>query len=340
MTCCDPPPRSYADFQSFLTAYRKSCALMTAHELGIFKILAKGPKNAGKLCLETGMDISYGTRFLDTLHHLGLLDKQEDMVELSPFSRRFLCEKSEEYQGRSLDFEKRLIESWQQLLATLCRGKRVYGTGKKSPDEYKKALAAYLGAMDDAARIRARELWDRIKPGDYGVILDAGAGSGAFLIEFMGRHPRWKGVFCDLPDVVNRAVSNPVFSPFMDRMDFKAVNFLDDTTCLDVVRADIILCSNLVHCQGFEETEGLLSRLVEALSRQGVLIIHDFLKNHGTRGALYDLHMMLNTYNGRTYTTDELRTMVNLEFHHVLTLPSGSCALFFSNRDSMSEFFV
>lgn len=334
---------NYRDFQDLLTAYRISRVLMNAHELGIFEVLSHGQVRAGDICLKTHMDSAYGLRFLEVLTHLGFLENQDDRIGLTEFSRRFLAKDSNDYQGQSLEFEKFLFESWEHLAPTLCQGKRVYGVKEKHPDEYKAALNLYLGAMDNAARIRARELWDRIRPGQPGLILDAGAGSGAFLVEFLDRETSWRGIFCDLPDVIRTALSNPRIKPMLNRLSFRVANLLDDQESFSSVQANIILCSNLVHCQGKEETQGLLSRLIPALSDDGCLIVHDFFTDEGHRGALYDLHMMLNTYNGRTYSISDLCNMVKglgLPYHRILRLESSSTALVLSRTEKAQGFIV
>jgi hypothetical protein len=332
MTKQSRKPSTYDDFQEILTGYRKSFVLMAAHDLGIFRVLNHEEPTVEGLLEQTGIDPDYGMRFLEALCAMGFLEIEGKHICLTPFSRKYLCVTSDEAQDTSLDFEKTLVGSWHQLRKTLQLGKRMYHTTEKTPEEYNQALSLYLDSMDDAARVRARELWERIEPGQSGVIMDAGAGSGAYLSTFLNLHAGWRGIFCDLPDVIRRALINPGLSPFLDRLDFKTVNFLDHVSNSGNDRADLILCSNLIHCQGREETEGLLSRLVPLLNPNGHLVIHDFFKDQGERGALYDLHMMLNTYNGRTYTIEETCTMVPVKLQHTLALPSGSIALVFSSR--------
>jgi hypothetical protein len=85
----------------------------------------------------------------------------------------------------------------------------------------------------------------------------------------------------------------------------------------------------MIHCQGAGETAGLLRRAAAKVGGQGLLVIHDFFTDD-RRGALYDLHMMLNTYNGRTYAVQEVEEMAkSLGFvrQRVHQLPSGSVLL-------------
>lgn len=334
----------FLEFMDMLTAYRKTRVLMCAHELGIFEALTHGMHRAGEICAKTGMDESYGTRFLEVLAQLGFLERHGNDYGLGTFARRFLTKGAHFYQGESLEFEKTLTRSWNHLSQTLVQGKRVFNAGEKSPDEYQSSLDLYLHAMDNAARIRAGELWRMIQPSrDGGLILDAGAGSGAFLKDFLNRNPSWNGVFCDLPDVVALARNNPELSGLIHRIDFRAVNLLDEADGQIHHQADILLCSNLVHCQGVEETRVLLSRLAPHVSPSGCLIVHDFFTDQGPEGAMYDLHMMLNTYNGRTYSMDHVRDMMtSMGFirQRVLELDSSSMALVFSKEEFSSDFFV
>jgi len=335
---------AYRAFQDLLTAYRTSRVLMSAHELGIFETLAHGRDSARGICLKTGMDIPYGSRFLNVLVHLGLLDTQAETFALSEFSKCFLVKQSAAYQGRTLEFEKALFDAWQSLAQTLRQGTRVYGVTEKSTEDYKASLSLYLGAMDNAARIRAVELWECVKVGHEGLIVDAGAGSGAFLAEFLGRHQGWRGVFCDLPDVVLLAMENPLLQAFGNRLAFQPANLLtEEEPAMACTQADIVLCSNLVHCQGKEETQGLFFRLAAVLAENGILIIHDFFTDASHGGALYDLHMMLNTYNGRTYSVSDLCAMLTpfgLTHHSVVNLASGSTALIFSRKEMGADRFV
>ena len=107
----------------------------------------------------------------------------------SRFSRNFLCRSSPNFQGRTLRFEQQLHQSWQQLGATLRAGQRVFATGDKTEAQLRQAFGLYLGAMDEAATIRAAELWQMLPTlPQQGRILDLGAGSGAYLAAFLDRY--------------------------------------------------------------------------------------------------------------------------------------------------------
>ncbi len=37
-----------------------------------------------------------------------------------------------------------------------------------------------------------------------------------------------------------------------------------------------------------------------------MIVVHDFFSDSGWRGSLYDMHMMPNTFNGKTYSQQEI----------------------------------
>jgi hypothetical protein len=93
---------------------------------------------------------------------------------------------------------------------------------------------------------------------------------------------------------------------------------------------DLVLLSNLIHCQGDVETDRLVRKAAAKTTEHGLLVIHDFFSDTGWRGALYDIHMMLNTYNGKTYPQQEVLAMAATRgFYYSRTrqLPSGSTVL-------------
>ncbi len=326
-----PDDTSYTTFSDILTGYRLSSMLMVAHDAGLFDAVGENGVRLGEICRLTGWDRNAADRLVQCLCSLGCLVEKEDRFFLSPFARTFFRSSSNSYQGHTMAFEKRLMDSWDQLEATLTEGHRVYGTQDKSNEELDAAMVTYLGAMGEAATVRSQEMWHCLTPQAQGTILDIGAGTGTFLSTFLCRHPRWKGIFCDLEEVIAKAKKEGGLLSGGERISWCPANFLvpSDPGLVSIIdhSCDLVLLSNVVHCQGAVETAALLKQAAAKTSKKGMLLIHDFFKDLGWRGALYDIHMMLNTYNGRTYTQGEITTSVSAHgMHHAvsLQLPSGS----------------
>ncbi len=337
---------SFLAFSDLLTGYRQAEALLLAHGAGVFEAVGREGCEGVAICARVGWEPVYGERFLRCLCGLGLLELTGNRYTLSGYAARYLLAASEHYQGRTLVFEQQLRHSWQHLAATLGAGQRVFATNDKSPEELQQALATYLGAMDEAARIRARELWDAFPVGAVsGTLLDMGAGSGAFLAEFLRRYPGWQGIFCDLPEVVTSTALQQRLAGMVGRLTWCACNLLaDGDPGLDAINdqtCNLVLLSNVIHCQGATETSMLVRRAAAKTAEQGLLVIHDFFSDTGWRGAIYDIHMMLNTYNGRTCSQGEIQAMAaSCGFAHpgARLLPSGSTAMFFARRPEFLPF--
>jgi predicted metal-binding protein len=230
-----------------------------------------------------------------------------------------------------LEFEPILMENWRQLGIILEQGQGSL-IREQPPEDYQERLQLYQQAMGEAAIVRSRELWDAVcQLPEQGTIIDIGAGDGTYLREFLTRHPRWQGVACDLPDVSNRPAANPV----PENMCLFPCNILDPQEVAGLVsdyrgKADLLLFSNICHCYGPDENRALLQQTGEMLAEDGRLIVHDFFRDANSFGALYDLHMLVNTFNGRSYTTAETSAMLQgagFGLTTLIELPSSSLAL-------------
>ena len=335
------PGSGFLRFSDLLTGYRISAVLMTAHRSGLFACVAERPASSAELCARLGWDSAYGQRFLDCLCALGLLDKEGNRYDFSRCAQPYLHSSSPCRQRQTLDFEQQLLDSWSQLEATLQGGRRIFAADGLPPEALHRARQRYLGAMDEAAGVRAGELWQCCPNlATSGVMLDIGAGSGAYLREFLQRNPGWSAHFCDLPDIVAAEDLHPQLHPLRARISWCGCNLLDDgPSDFDRIAeqsCDIVLLSNVLHCQSAEESLLALRKAAAKTSTNGILLVHDFFADADWRGALYDLHMMLNTYNGAAPRQSEIVAAAcrcGLPHHSTRHLPSGSTLLAFARAE-------
>jgi SAM-dependent methyltransferase len=277
-----------------------------------------------------------GLRFIEVLVNVGLVEQFDGRLELSRFSRSYLSRSSATSQRHVLAFEPLLMESWSKLGVVLHEGQGAL-IRERTEDECRKRQHLFQRAMAETALVRSRELWDSLAQlPELGTIIDIGAGDGTYLREFLVRHPGWQAIACDLPEVCSLAAVDPV----QQNLNYYSCNILDKQE-LDLfvtsysARADLLIFSNICHCYGPDEVADLLYQAGCLVTEDGLLVVHDFFRDASSFGALYDLHMLVNTYNGRSYTTAETTAMLEqagFGYNVRIELPSHSVAIVASRK--------
>ena len=326
-----PSDNSYRTFCDLTGGYRMFCVMAEALRSGVIDLLEEGGRSDDELLEATSLRPEEGRRFIDLLVNVGLIEEYDGRLYLSRFSRTFLSQTSPTGQRHVIEFEPALMANWHQLGVVLHEGQGAL-IRERPDDDYRGRLQLFQQAMGEAALVRSRELWEALTNlPEQGTIIDIGAGDGTYLREFLVRNPRWQGIACDLPDVCTQAAAgsrphNLTFHPcnILERRE------LDDLVAGHRSSADLLLFSNLCHCYSPDENRVLLEQTSGMLTDAGLLVVHDFYRDANSFGALYDLHMLVNTYNGRSYSTDETAALLQdagLDHHVVIELPSRSLAL-------------
>lgn len=326
-----PIDNSYKSFCDMITGYRMFSTINQAVQTGIIDLLDGCAMPADDLVTSAGMRPEEGGRFISLLVDNGILLRCDEKLMLSDFARIWLAGSSPTCQQGVLAFEPVLMENWSNLGVVLKEGQGTTVT-EKTPEAYAQRLNLFQQAMGEAAVVRSIELWNSV-PGlpESGTIIDIGAGDAVYLKQFASRYPGWKALACDLPDVCRRS-ENQALPP---GLEFYPCNILDKhemslLTGKHVVTADVVLLSNICHCYSDKENSQILQSISKLLKPDGVLIVHDFFRDTSGFGAMYDLHLMVNTYNGRCFSTGEMDTLLTrngLRQNSIIELPSGSVAL-------------
>lgn len=323
-----PSDNSYRTFCDLVGGYRMFCVMAEAVNSGIIDKLDEADCSVAELLAGVALKPGEGRRFVETLVNVGLLEEYDERLFLSRFSRAFLSRTSPTSQRKVLEFEPTLMGNWGRLGEVMQEGQGAQ-VCEQSDTDYRERLQLFQQAMSDAAQVRSRELWDVLTGlPEQGTIIDVGAGEGVYLREFLARHPGWRGIACDLPDVCAQAASGPL----PHNLSFHPCNILDRQELAALVAGcrasvDLLLFSNICHCYSPVENRALLEQAGEMLTGDGLLVVHDFYRDATSYGALYDLHMLVNTYNGRSYTIAETAAFLakaGFPHHSLIELPSSS----------------
>lgn len=142
-------------------------------------------------------------------------------------------------------------------------------------------VEAYSNLMSSSQTLVADAVLDAYPFGKHTLMLDVGGGDGTFISRVAARHPRLEFQHFDLPAVSARAAARFEALGLAARVRRFAGSFFEDDL---PVGADLVTLVRILHDHDDESVKKILTRVRNALSPGGVLLIAEPLA--GTRGAL------------------------------------------------------
>jgi len=193
-----------------------SKTLLSATELGLFTILARGPLDGESLRLQLGLHPRSAGDFFDTLVALELLDRRDGKYFNTPETDFYLDRNKPSYAGGILEMGSvRLYSFWGSFTEALRTGvqqnesknggKDFFGELYKTPEK----LEGFLKGMTGLSLPTAKAIAEKFPWSEYKTFADVGAAQGAVPVELAVAHPHLKGIGYDLP------VVKPIFEKFV-----------------------------------------------------------------------------------------------------------------------------
>jgi predicted metal-binding protein len=325
----DIASQGFQRLEDLATAFWYSEVLFAALDLNIFGLLGDHQASVTQLAAKSGYDADGLSRFLASLVALGLLVEHEGKFANGPLAARYLIPGRSTYWGDFLLYRRYLTLHWPRLASRIRQGVRANDRAVDEPQAvYQARTLAYVRAMDLQARLKAAEaleyLREMCQPAPARV-LDLGGGAGAWGRAVRRIWPQVRTVLFELPETLAAARELYPDSQSWEGIEALAGNVL--TPCIREKHFELVLLSNLLHAYGEGEAREILKQAAGCLAPGGMVLIHDYLADlHNVdpiKGSLYDLHMLINTYNGRTYRLEELLAMLdsaglqNVQFFHL-----------------------
>lgn len=285
-----------------------SKTLLSAVELGVFSVLADGPRDAETLTSELGLHERSARDFLDALVALGMLEREAGDYRNTPATATFLDRALPSYIGGMLEMANaRLYPFWGSLTEALHTGEMqneakhgtdFFGVLYSDPARLRQFLHAMTGVSMGSARAIAEQFpWDR-----HEQFVDVGAAAGCLPVEVARRHPHLSGGGFDLPAV------GPIFEEYVasfglaDRLAFHPGDFFADP----LPEADVYVMGHILHDWNLDEKMSLLRKAHAALPDGGALVVYDTVIDDDRRanvfGLLMSLNMLIETPGGFDYT--------------------------------------
>ncbi|MGB3210065.1 MAG: DUF2284 domain-containing protein [Desulforhopalus sp.] len=292
----DPVHDGFQYIEDIATAYWYSEVLFTALDLKIFMYLDQGGRSVRSLAVASSCREGELSRLLRGMERMALVSCVDNIWMNCQVASRHLVPGKKDYMGDFFLYRRYMQPNWSRLTEKV--------VAEVPPEieklSYSRRNNLYVNAMDTQVRQKAKEIvacLDRVIVG--GPVLDVGGGAGSMIRALQAAKPGLQGVLFDIPEVIAAARElYPEPSHWGDitsvEGDFRSHEFEN--------RFALIILSNFLHAYGQVESRELLLKALTLLDRRGLIVIHDYFPDRRgsspQKGSLYDLSMMLNTFNG------------------------------------------
>ncbi len=300
---------SAEDIRELANSFRESRTLLTAFELKIFTVLDKHMMTSEEVAQKINANQRSTDRLMNALCAMGILKKVHGKFYNTDISSRYLVEGKPEFMG-NLYHTNNLWDTWSHLTDSVIKGNSVISNDSKS--EKDNWVESFIGAMHYRGVNQGKILAMMIDLTNVKRMLDVGGGSAAFSMEIVKKNPAINAVVLDLPYVIPLTKKYVSESGLSDKFSFLEGDYL---TREFEVSYDLILLSAIVHINNYDQNKMLIQKCADALNKNGMIIISDFVMDDDRtkphHGALFSLNMLVGTENGDTYTEGEMREWFN-----------------------------
>jgi len=288
-------------------------ALLSAVELGVFSVLAKGSLDESQLRERLKLHQRSARDFLDALVALGLLQRKVGRYSNAPDADAYLDRAKATYVGGLLEMAAaRLYPFWGSLTEALRTGAPqneaksggdFFAALYADPERLRGFLTAMTGAsMGSAHAIAAKFPWKK-----YQSFVDVGGAQGCVPVQVALKHEHLSGGEFDLPQVGSIYEDYVRSFGLEKRLAFHAGDFFRDP----LPPADVLIMGHILHDWNLQEKHLLLQKAYAALPKHGALIVYDAMIDDARRrnvgGLLMSLNMLIETPGGFDYTPADCR---------------------------------
>lgn len=301
----------------------KGAAIIAATKLGLFKVLADGPRSTSEIAQATGANETGVSRLVEALASFGYLLRVNERFANGPTPQTWLTPQSR------VDFTAGVLwqaELWHRLEGL---GQAVQQGGPqrsiwRQMDDRPEIGQLYSQYMNALAQLTAGPLLQSVPlPDGTRRLLDLGGSHGLRSIAYCERYLQLQAVVYDLPSALTDTQQTIAAREMGSRVSVQQGNCLTEDIGWGY---DVILCIGLLHNFTEDENKNLARKLARALNPGGMIVIHEFLRNEPPDEFNAGFSLVLLLENGtRTYSYHEIGSwLTNAEFSQLKRMDLGS----------------
>jgi ubiquinone/menaquinone biosynthesis C-methylase UbiE len=291
-------------------------AILAAHRLKLFPLLASGPQTIPDVCAALGIKPRPARAILAASSAQGFVRSSDESYSLTPLGEKYLVETSPAYLGFFWDL---LIGNADNNLSFSSTERAVLADGQQVvEDEHVFQTVAEQAEMARSftrgmhgLSVAAGLAWPAtIDLSGTERMLDVGGGSGAHAIGAVTRWPHLQAIVYDLPPVCDVAREYIAKAGVQDRIETQAGDMWADP----FPGADLHFYSNIYHDWSRDKGTVLTRKSFESLPPGGRIVVHEVLFDDDKAGPLaaagYSIGMLLWSADGAQYSGRELTEML------------------------------
>jgi ubiquinone/menaquinone biosynthesis C-methylase UbiE len=305
------PPSTPEKLFETMHAYQRTEALIAAIELELFTAVGEGLETVPELAQRLKAS-ERGVRALaDYMVIIGFLTKREGRYGLTADSAVFLDKRSPAYAGAATKFmgAPAVMNGFRDLATVVRTGLPLAGNALTEAEH--PSWVDFARSMAPLLHMIAQQTAKLISTAAPIKVLDVSAGHGLFGISIAQQNPNAKIVGLDWAPVLSVAQENARKAGVLDRYSLLAGDAFEVSFGTGF---DVVLVPNFVHHFGRLQIQKFLTKVNEALSPGGRIVIVEFVPNEDRVSppvaAGFVLNMLALTPAGDAYTASEYEAML------------------------------
>ncbi|HMF11119.1 MAG TPA: class I SAM-dependent methyltransferase [Gemmataceae bacterium] len=300
-----------------LQAFRCAKAMFAAVSLGVFDVLASGPKTLHALASELKANPDALERLLDACVGLQLLDGNDQGYRNTPAASAYLCKDSPHRLTGYINYSNDVMwKLWGNLEDAVREGtnrwKQTFGwDGPIFANFFRTdgAKREFLMGMHGYGLLSSPHVVTAFDLGTYHCLVDLGGATGHLAIAACQRYPALRAVVFDLPEAVPLAQEIVRASPLADRIRVASGDFFVDP----LPEGDLYTLGRILHDWTEEKIIRLLGRVFQSLPSGGAVMIAEKLLDDdkcGPRWAQMQNLNMLTCTEGKERKLSEYEALL------------------------------
>jgi hypothetical protein len=286
----------FAELSADMVGFWKTQTIATGVELGVFDFL---PATLTTLAQSTDSNTKHLSRLLGGLGELSLVYCEGDVWKMTNKGQFLATNHPKTLRDAALEFSREFYQRWTQLTQAIRSDWTAPDVFAEISEEAERVKSHTRMIQSYANHDYSSIASGLLLTGDEHIV-DAGGGSGVLA----------KLILQQFPDITITILERPEIVEIMkdtEQLRWQAVDIFEPWN----IRADVVLCSRILHDWNDQRCLTLLQVAKHSLKRTGRLLIIEMVLSEGFGGRLSDLHLLISS-NGKERTLEEYRSLLDV----------------------------